>query len=192
MERISPQQLKNKPQHVVIDVREYPEFAAGAIPDALLTPLDSLKQSAADWDRKDSYVLVCKSGQRSGQGAETLAIMGFSNIAVLEGGTDAWIGAGFPVQTAAHKPWSLERQVRAIAGTMIVLSTALGLLVSGWFFAFTLFVGAGLLVAGVTDLCLMARLLGRMPWNRPFTDANQRHSFLNQESGTGEYHEKPH
>lgn len=170
MERISPHELKHRPQQVVIDVREYPEFAAGAIPGATPAPVGSLKQKAEDWDRNGSYVLVCKSGKRSEQGAATLAIMGFSSIAVLEGGTDAWIGAGFPLQSAAHKPWSLERQVRAIAGTMVLLSTALGLFVSGWFFAFTLFVGAGLLVAGVTDLCLMATVLGKMPWNRPLAE----------------------
>jgi rhodanese-related sulfurtransferase len=170
MERISPQQLNSKSQSVVIDVREYPEFAAGAIPSASLVPLSSLRQKAADWDPSGSYVLVCKSGKRSEQGAATLATMGFSNVAVLEGGTDAWINAGLPVKRATHKPWSLERQVRAIAGTLVLLSTALGLSVSGWFFAFTLLVGTGLLVAGVTDLCLMATVLGRMPWNRPLTE----------------------
>jgi rhodanese-related sulfurtransferase len=174
MERISPQQLKNKLDGVLIDVREYPEFAAGAIPGASLVPLSSLKQKAANWDRKDSYVLVCKSGKRSDQGSATLATMGFRNISVLEGGTDAWISAGLPVQSAAHKPWSLERQVRPIAGAMILLSTAVGLLMSRWFFAFTLFVGAGLLFAGVTDICLMATLLGKMPWNRPLTQTKHR------------------
>jgi len=97
--------------------------------------------------------------------------MGFSDIAVLQGGTDAWVSAGLPVERVAHRPWSLGRQVRAIAGTMVLISTVLGLAVSAWFFAFTLFVGAGLLVAGVADLCLMAALLGKLPWNRPLTDA---------------------
>src|SRR5487761_317015 len=171
MKRINLQQLRNESNRVIIDVREYPEFAAGAIPGASLVPLGSLQQKATDWDRQGPYVLVCKSGKRSEQGAAALESMGFGDIAVLQGGTDAWVSAGLPVQRAAHQPWSLERQVRVIAGTMILISTVLGLAVSAWFFAFTLFVGTGLLVAGVTDLCLMATVLGKMPWNRPLTNA---------------------
>jgi hypothetical protein len=77
-----------------------------------------------------------------------------------------------PVQAAKRKPWSLERQVRAMAGSMVVLSTVVGLTVSPWFFAWALFVGAGLTFAGVSDICLMATLLGKLPWNRPH-DRNQ-------------------
>jgi hypothetical protein len=42
----------------------------------------------------------------------------------------------------------------------------LGLLVSPWFFVVPAFVGAGLITAGVTGFCGMARLLMRAPWNR--------------------------
>ena len=55
MERISPQQLQSKSGSVVIDVREYPEFAAGAIPGASRVPLSSLQKKATDWDRQGSY-----------------------------------------------------------------------------------------------------------------------------------------
>jgi hypothetical protein len=79
---------------------------------------------------------------------------------------EAWQRAGLPIAISERRPWSLERQVRAIAGTLVLLLTLLGLTTSPWFFAGTLFVGGGLLFAGVTDLCLMATLLGRMQWNR--------------------------
>ena len=55
---------------------------------------------------------------------------------------------------------------RVAAGTMVVISGLLGLIISRWFFAWTLFVGAGLLFAGMTDTCMMASVLGRIPWNR--------------------------
>jgi hypothetical protein len=42
----------------------------------------------------------------------------------------------------------------------------LGLLVSPWFFVVPAFVGAGLITAGVTGFCGMARMLMRAPWNR--------------------------
>jgi hypothetical protein len=42
----------------------------------------------------------------------------------------------------------------------------LALLVSRWFAVVPLFLGCGLLFAGVTGTCGMAILLARMPWNR--------------------------
>ena len=52
------------------------------------------------------------------------------------------------------------------AGGLALLGTVLGLSVSPWFFAVPLFVGGGLLIAGLTGFCGMAVLLQRAPWNR--------------------------
>ena len=111
-------------------------------------------------------LLVCRSGKRAAQAAETLERLGFQDVNVLKGGFEAWKAAGLPAHVEEHKPWSIERQVRAIAGGMVLVFTALGLLASPWFFALTLFVGGGLLFACVTDVCLMATALGKLPWNR--------------------------
>ena len=48
----------------------------------------------------------------------------------------------------------------------MLLGVALGVLVSPVFYALSAFVGTGLLFAGVSGFCGMARLLGMMPWNR--------------------------
>jgi rhodanese-related sulfurtransferase len=154
-------------EHQAVDVREYPEVAAGAIRGSRHVPLASLAQAAAAWDRNQPLLLVCKSGKRATRGAETLTGLGFTRLAVLEGGMDAWCAAGLPVDMAQRKPWSLERQVRTIAGALVLGFTLLGYYVSPWFLAAAGVVGAGLLFAGLTDTCLMASLLGRMPWNRP-------------------------
>src|SRR5258708_25624750 len=114
MECITPEQLRKKADCVLVDVREYPEFAAGAIPGAKRVQLGSLEQNAKHWDRQCRYVMVCKGGKRSEQAAAALQKMGFNNVAMLQGGTEAWIAAGLPVQTGTRKVWSLERQVRAI------------------------------------------------------------------------------
>ena len=170
MERITVEQLQQRADCVIVDVREYPEFARGAIPGARLVPLGTLQRNAEEWDRGCRYVMVCKSGKRSEQAAGTLAKIGFRNIAMLHGGTDAWISAGFPVQRGSSRVWSLERQVRAIAGVLILAFTIAGIMISRWFLGATLFVGAGLTVAGVFDLCLMAKILGKMPWNQARTE----------------------
>ena len=164
-QRMSPEEVKQGGQ-AVIDVREFPEYAAGAIPGSRLTPLATVEREAAQWNKKEPVVLVCRSGKRAAQAAGILERMGFAHVSVLDGGMAAWQQAGLPVGSSERKPWSLERQVRAIAGSLVLMLTILGLTVSPWLFAGTLFVGGGLLFAGVTDLCLMATMLGRMPWNR--------------------------
>ena len=166
--RIPPNELNNSSEIIVIDVREYPEFAGGAVPGAKLVPLGAIASECARWDRDAAYVLVCKSGQRSMQAAEQMLASGFRNLAVLTGGTEAWAAEGLPIHVSEKRPWSLERQVRIAAGAMILVSALLGLTISEWFFAWTIFVGAGLVLAAVTDTCMMASLLGRMPWNRAF------------------------
>jgi rhodanese-related sulfurtransferase len=163
---LSPQQLEVSAV-TVIDVREYPEYAAAAIPGSMPVPLSGIETNAGNWPKSADIVLVCRSGCRALAAAQKLERLGFDRVAVLEGGIEAWQRAGLPVQTAQRKPWSLERQVRVVAGSLVVLSAVLGLTVSPWFFAATLFVGAGLTFAGISDLCLMATMLGKLPWNRP-------------------------
>jgi hypothetical protein len=67
---------------------------------------------------------------------------------------------------ADRRPWSIERQVRAVAGSLVLLTMLLAYLVSHLFLIGTALIGAGLLFAGVSDICMMASLLGRLPWNR--------------------------
>ena len=165
MQRISPQNA-HQLGYAIVDVREFPEHAAGAIAGSQLVPLATVERQAAAWSKDKPLLLVCRSGKRATQAAQKLEQLGFQNLAILEGGMGAWQQAGLPVAVSSHKPWSLERQVRVMAGGMVVVSGALGLTISPWFFAWTLFVGAGLVFAGVTDVCMMASLLGKLPWNR--------------------------
>ena len=164
--KLSPAALHGSTGFDVIDVREYPEFAGGTIPGAKLVPLATVLAESRRWPKERTYVVVCKSGKRSLQAAEQMQAANFSQVFVLEGGTEAWAAAGFPMHIAENRPWSLERQVRVAAGTMIVVSAILGLSISLWFFAWTLVVGSGLVFAGVTDTCMMGSILGHMPWNR--------------------------
>jgi hypothetical protein len=61
---------------------------------------------------------------------------------------------------------SLERQVRIAAGALVLIGAALGAFVSPYWIGLSAFVGAGLVVAGITDTCGMGMLLARMPWNQ--------------------------
>ncbi len=151
----------------LIDVREYPEYAAGHIAGSALIPLGEIETAMAAGERGEAIELVCRSGKRAAMARERLTAMGFKNLSVLEGGFDAWKAAGRPYETLGGKaPMSLERQVRIVAGGMVAVFTTLGLTVHPAFHGLALFVGCGLVFAGVTDICMMATLLGKMRWNR--------------------------
>jgi DUF2892 family protein len=54
---------------------------------------------------------------------------------------------------------TVERALRLIAGSFVLLSLALGYWVSPYFYLFTAFVGLNLLQSGVTDWCPMMSIL---------------------------------
>jgi hypothetical protein len=56
---------------------------------------------------------------------------------------------------------------RVTAGSLVLMFCVLGALVSPYLFVGAGLVGAGLVYAGVSDTCMMAAVLGRMPWNHP-------------------------
>lgn len=145
----------------LIDVREYPEFAGGHLPGARLIPLGELDARQAELDPSRPIVLLCKGGGRAKKAAEALARTGCEHLVTLDGGTDAWIAAGLPVEREARAPWSLERQVRLVAGLLVLI----GLFIPPWPFL-SAFVSAGLVFAALTNTCGMALLLAKLPWNR--------------------------
>lgn len=57
---------------------------------------------------------------------------------------------------------SLERYIRLIAGSFVLLSVALGNWVSPYWFLFTAFVGANLLQSAFTDWCPMMTFLRKL------------------------------
>src|SRR5262249_46611385 len=87
-------------------------------------------------------------------------------LSTLDGGTSAWIKAGFSVVQGVRSRWSLERQVRLGAGLIILIASSLALWSNPHWLFLAAIVGAGLTFAGLTDICPMAEFLERMPWNR--------------------------
>lgn len=150
----------------IIDVREFPEFASERVARARLMPLSNFEKHAADIDRSKPVYLMCRSGNRAKQAAEKLITKGFTDVHVVEGGMTAWASANLLVIRGESKVWSLERQVRFAAGSLVVLGVLLTIFVNSYFVILSAFVGAGLVFAAVTDTCGMAMMLARMPWNR--------------------------
>jgi rhodanese-related sulfurtransferase len=103
---------------------------------------------------------------RTGANAARLAAPVAGDAFVLAGGVDAWAAAGLTVAEDRRAPLEMVRQVQIAAGTLVLAGVLLGWLVAPGFFALAGLVGAGLVFAGISGFCGMARLLARLPWNR--------------------------
>lgn len=160
----------------LIDVRTPAEFRSVHAAGAILVPYDQFDPgqfgcSDAAGNGNDPIYLICGSGGRATAAAERCAAAGLKNVAIVEGGTSAWLAAGLPV-VRGRGAISLERQVRIAAGSLVLVGVVLGLFVHRAFFGLSAFVGAGLVFAGVTDTCGMALILARMPWNQAGREVN--------------------
>jgi rhodanese-related sulfurtransferase len=153
----------------LIDVRTPLEFREVHATGARNVPLDALDPQAVMKSRNVSesepLFLICKSGKRGAKACQKFIDAGFANVVNVDGGTDEWMSAGLPV-VRGEKSMSLERQVRIAAGFLVLVGGLLGLFVHPYFAGISAFVGAGLMVAGITDTCAMGLLLAKMPWNQ--------------------------
>lgn len=149
----------------LIDVRSPGEYASGHVPRAMNIPLEQV--DARLGDLSDSKVaILCQSGNRARAACDLLKEH-HPELLLVEGGTQAWIQAGKPIVKGVSSRWSLERQVRLVAGLMILAGTILAVTVQPTWVYLAMFVGAGLTFAGATNQCGMAMLLGKLPWNQP-------------------------
>jgi rhodanese-related sulfurtransferase len=153
----------------ILDVRTPAEFARVHVLGARLMPLDDLDPAAVAAERPsaaDPIYVICQSGGRASKACQRLQEAGVAQVYSIEGGTAAWEKMGLPVERGGRNVISLERQVRIGAGLLVLIGTTLALTVHSGFLVIPVFVGAGLVFAGITDYCGMALVLGRMPWNR--------------------------
>jgi rhodanese-related sulfurtransferase len=174
MKTITPAELQrllvSQPGLALLDVRTPLEFSEVHAASAFNVPLDELQPEALHASgrvaKEQPVYLICRTGNRATKAAEKFAKAGFENTVVIEGGTLAWEQAGLPVNRSGVKVISIERQVRIVAGSLVLAGVLLGWFVHPGFFGLSGFVGAGLVFAGVTDFCGMGLLLARLPYNK--------------------------
>lgn len=156
---------RDEPMHI-LDVRTPAEYESLHIPGSYNVPLDTLGEHAEELQRhvNEPVVLVCRSGNRATQAEQRLAAAGMANIKVLDGGMLSWLSVAGPVNRGRQR-WSLERQVRLVAGAL-VLAGIVGSLAVPELKYLSGAVGAGLTVAALTDTCAIGTLLSKLPYNR--------------------------
>jgi rhodanese-related sulfurtransferase len=82
----------------VIDVRTPGEFAGGHVPGALNIPHMSIIARKAELEPDKELVFICQMGSRSALACEFAAAVGFKELYNVEGGTEAWLKAGYAVE----------------------------------------------------------------------------------------------
>ena len=100
-ELIQPEELysriKNQKGPIVVDVRLPTEWMGARIGDILNMPLNKLNELAVKLDPNEEIITVCNSAYRSSMGIGILERLGFTKVASMEGGGQAWIDAGLPI-----------------------------------------------------------------------------------------------
>jgi rhodanese-related sulfurtransferase len=150
----------------VLDVRTPGEFETAHIAGAYNVPLDLLREHRDEIVKHldQDVVLVCRSGQRAAQAEETLRNAGLTNVHILDGGITAWEAKGFAVNRGAQR-WDLERQVRLVAGS-IVVSSILASIAAPKLKWVAAAIGGGLTFAALSNTCAMGMALSKLPYNR--------------------------
>ena len=95
---------------LLLDVREAEECQHGHIDGSLQIPRGVLESFAEPGsphhpealDPAGRVIVVCRSGSRAALAAQTLKVMGYADVAVLDGGLTAWQEAGLPVVEHAY------------------------------------------------------------------------------------------
>ena len=158
--------IDSNPDTLIVDVRTPAEFETAHVTGAVNLPLDQVDAHLGRIvaDAGGRMLLICQSGNRATQACTKLASAGLTDAAVMTGGMGAWIAAGAPVERGRQR-WSLERQVRLVAGLIVLLAVLASIWLPGARYLAGA-IGAGLIVAALTNSCLMGMLLARLPYNR--------------------------
>jgi rhodanese-related sulfurtransferase len=86
------------PDFVLLDVRTQKEFDAERIAGAVIVDYysPSFREKMAKLDRGKTYLVYCRTGNRTNGTAKLMQDLGFPNVILFPGGITKWKEAGFP------------------------------------------------------------------------------------------------
>lgn len=170
LEMVSPEEVQTyiskDPSVKLLDVRSPLEFNGTHIENSINIPIDMLSTRITELSRSNqTYIVFCRTGNRSPMAADMLLQAGIQSVKIMEGGITRWQSEKYPV-IKGETVISLERQVRTIAGSLVLSGIIMAWLVHGAFIWISIWVSCGLIFAGMTDNCLMGMLLMKLPYNK--------------------------
>lgn len=90
--------LETDPTVQVVDTAPAPDWAGGHIPGAVNLPLLAIRSRAGELQKDRPVIFTSEDGTQSAGAAGVATSIGFNEVYNLEGGTRAWIAAGFEVE----------------------------------------------------------------------------------------------
>lgn len=162
-------ELKDVPEDaIIVDVRNGNEHSDMALKRRHyfieLPRFDAAEFIKAHGLKEEPVYVLCQSGKRASVAAQKLEEAGHKNVAIIKGGMNALLDN----EEVVSKRFviSIERQVRLIAGSLVLIGSVLSLTVTPLGSVLSGLVGCGLVYAGLTNSCGMAVVLSKMPWNK--------------------------
>ena len=155
----------------MIDVRTPEEVLKNFFPGAKNIPVDKLslnmvKDLLSDRQLDSSEVyLLCQSGIRAEIAANKLSELDDIQVTIIQGGMNG-INSLLSPDSQSKNSMSIERQVRITVGILVTLSVVSGVLFNPLYLGLAVFIGLGLIFAGISNNCMMGLLLMKAPWNR--------------------------
>lgn len=160
------EKVSKDPKVKFLDVRSPLEYSEVHIKESINIPIDMLASKVRELGQSgETYIVLCHTGNRSPMAADMLLQSGMRSIKVMEGGMIRWQKEKLSV-IKGESAMSLERQVRTIAGSLMLLGIILAWLVNHAFIFISAWVACGLIFAGLTNNCLMGMLLMKLPYNK--------------------------
>lgn len=164
---------------VILDVRSAAEFESVHIRGSYNVPLPLLSEHTAELAERlgQRVVLVCQSGARAEQARQRLSGAGLDTAYVLTGGAPGFADAGGDVVRGAQR-WDMERQVRMVAGSLVLTGLVGGRFVSPKLRTLAGIIGTGLTFSAASNSCAMGKALAAMPWNKTVDEPTRETAIL--------------
>lgn len=92
------QENKNNPDFVILDIRTSEEYDNEHIAESVMLDFyaDDFKDELDELDKSKTYLVYCRSGNRSGQSMPIMEDLGFMNVYDMGGGINQWKAEGYP------------------------------------------------------------------------------------------------
>ena len=91
--------LQDDPEFVLLDIRTSAEVEAGHLSGAVELDFysDTFRDDLAALDRDLTYLIYCRTGNRTGSAYQIMEGLGFERVYDMGGGITQWMAAGYPV-----------------------------------------------------------------------------------------------
>jgi rhodanese-related sulfurtransferase len=90
--------LEQNPETQVVDTAPAPDWAGGHVPGAVNLPMLAIRSRAGELAKDKPVIFFSEDGVQSAGAAGIASSIGFTEVYNVEGGTRAWIKAGFEVE----------------------------------------------------------------------------------------------